>query len=52
MADAVERARRLYVRQAWGDAYAGLRAHLESLDTDDLERLAVCCVSRRQGAGK
>lgn len=42
MVDAVERARRSYARQAWRDACAGLRANLESLDGDDLERLAVC----------
>jgi DNA-binding CsgD family transcriptional regulator len=42
MADAVETARRSYTRGAWGDAYAGLLAHLDSLDADDLERLAVC----------
>jgi ATP/maltotriose-dependent transcriptional regulator MalT len=41
MAEAVERARSCYARQAWGDACAGLLGHLESLDVDDLERLAV-----------
>ena len=42
MAEAVERARRSYARQAWGDACAGLLANVESLDVEDLERLAVC----------
>ena len=42
MAEAVEHARRSYARQAWGDACAGLLAHLDSLDGDDLERLGVC----------
>ena len=42
MFNAVERARRSYARRAWGEACAGLLANLESLDADDLERLAVC----------
>lgn len=42
MADAVERARSSYSRQAWGEACAGFLAHVESLGSDDLERLAVC----------
>lgn len=42
MVDAVEHARASYARQAWADACAGLLANLGSLDTDDLERLAVC----------
>lgn len=42
MVDTVERARRSYARRAWGDACDGLLANLESLDADDLERLAVC----------
>jgi len=41
MAAAVEGARSSFARQAWGDACAGLLANLESLDADDLERLAV-----------
>jgi len=42
MADDVEHARSCYARRAWGDACAGLLTHLDSLDADDLERLAVC----------
>ncbi len=42
MVDAVVRARRDFARKAWGDACAGLLANLESLEEDDLERLAVC----------
>ena len=42
MVDAVERARSNFARQAWGAAHAGLLANLESLDAEDLERLAVC----------
>jgi len=42
LVDAVERARRGYARLAWGDACAGFLANLDSLDADDLERLAVC----------
>lgn len=42
MADAVERARRSYASQAWSDACAGLLAHLDLLDAEDLERLGVC----------
>ena len=42
MADAVEAARSSYLRRAWGEACAGLLAHVEPLDADDLERLAVC----------
>ena len=41
-ADAVVRARDSFERHAWGDACAGFLAHAESLDAEDLERLAVC----------
>lgn len=50
MSTAVELARRSYARRAWGEACAGLLANVESLDPDDLERLAVCAylVGREQ----
>jgi DNA-binding CsgD family transcriptional regulator len=38
----VERARRSFSSRAWGNACAGLLAHVETLDADDLERLGVC----------
>ncbi|MET1058608.1 MAG: LuxR C-terminal-related transcriptional regulator [Nocardioides sp.] len=41
MPDAVEKARGSYARHAWGEAYAGLHGHRDSLVADDLELLAV-----------
>ena len=43
-------ARESFERHAWGDACAGFLAHAESLDPEDVERLAVCAylVGREQ----